>query len=106
MHCPSTVRSALLQCAAEPACCLRHFPFILVLQGNLKQVVQAFEEDQVLFGALDQRGAELDFQAERIGLLALQVLYPRAEHTKRFERTEIEHRQPDSQFQFAWQPLQ
>lgn len=35
------------------------------LQGNLKQVVRPLEENQELFGAVDLRGAELDFQAER-----------------------------------------
>ena len=34
-------------------------------QGNLKQVVRPLEENQELFGAVDLRGAELDFQAER-----------------------------------------
>jgi hypothetical protein len=38
---------------------------INALQGNLKQVVRPLEENQELFGAVDLRGAELDFQAER-----------------------------------------
>ncbi len=40
-------------------------------QCNLKQVVRA-EVDQDLFGALDLRGAALDFQAERFSLQRLQ----------------------------------
>jgi hypothetical protein len=40
--------------------------------GNLKQVVRPLEENQELFGAVDLRGAELDFQAERDCLQRLQ----------------------------------
>jgi len=42
------------------------------LQGNLKQVVRPLEENQELFGAVNLRGAELDFQAERDCLQRLQ----------------------------------
>lgn len=41
-------------------------------QGNLKQVVRPLEESSELFGAVDLRGAELDFQAERDCLQRLQ----------------------------------
>lgn len=41
-------------------------------QGNLKQVVRPLEENQELFGAVDLRGAELDFQAERDCMQRLQ----------------------------------
>jgi hypothetical protein len=44
----------------------------LALQGNLKQVVRPLEENRELFGAVDLRGAELDFQAERDCLQRLQ----------------------------------